>query len=68
MLRQSPFSEYPGSKAMLCNFQCVQFLDIYVKQDDGRKSGDERQNSKKGFEKNEHACSMDYYGGSFCGL
>ena len=30
-----------------------------VEQDDGRKGGVKKQNSKKGFEKNEHACSGD---------
>ena len=47
---------------MLCNFQSVKCLYKYVEQNGGRKSWGhlvERQNSKKGFEKNEHACSME---------
>ena len=38
------------------NFQSVKYLHELVQQYGGRKSGVEKQNSKKGFEKNEHAC------------
>ena len=41
------FQSILGSKAMLWNFQWVKCLDKH-----------ERQNSKKRFEKNEHACSV----------
>ena len=30
-----------------------------MEQDDGRKSGVKKQNYKKGFQKNEHACSVE---------
>ena len=34
-----PFQSISGSKAMLWNLQCVECMDKYVEQDDGRKSG-----------------------------
>ena len=49
MLRPITFSEYLGYKAILWNFQCVKRVDKHVDQDDVRKVGVERQNSKKGF-------------------
>ena len=50
---------------MLWNFQCVKRVDKHVEQVDGKKAGVKRQNSKKGFEKNEHACSVDTAEGVF---
>ena len=44
--------------------QSVKCLDKLVGQDDGRKSRAQKQNSKKGFEKNEHASSVDSQWGS----
>ena len=41
------FQSIPGSKAMLCNFQCVECLDKYVEQDDGRKGRIPRKDSKR---------------------
>ena len=38
------------------NFQSVRYLDELVQQYAGRNAGVEKQNSKKGFEKYEHAC------------
>ena len=38
------------------NFPSVKYLHELVEQYGGRKCGVEKQNSKKGFEKNEHAC------------
>ena len=46
-----PFLDYLGFQSELWNFQCVKCLDKHVEQDDGRKSGAERQNSKKGSER-----------------
>ena len=52
------FQSIPGSKAMLCNFQCVECLDKYVEQDDGRKGRIPRKDSKR----------MSMHGGSFRGF
>ena len=41
------------------NFPSVKYLHELVQQYGGRKSGVEKQNSKKGFEKNEHACIVE---------
>ena len=51
-----------GSKAMDWNLQSVQYFDELVEQYGPvwwKKKGVEKQNSKKGFEKPEHACSME---------
>ena len=59
------FQSISGSKAMHWNFQSVKCLDELVEQPwhGGRKSGVKsivkKQSSKRGFEKNEHACSME---------
>ena len=53
------FQSISGSKAMDWNFQSVKYLHDVVQQYGGRKSGVEKQNSKKGFEKNEHACIVE---------
>ena len=37
------------------NFQSVKYLHELMQE----KAGDEKQNSKKGFEKNEHACIVE---------
>ena len=50
---------FSGYKAMLWDIQYVKCADKHVEQDDGRKSWGERQNSKKGFKKNEHACRVE---------
>ena len=52
MLRPITFSEYLSYKAILWNFQCIKRVDKHLEQDDVRKAGVERQNSKKGFKKN----------------
>ena len=41
------------------NFQSVKYLHELVQQYGGRKSRVEMQYSKKGFEKNEHACIVE---------
>ena len=41
------------------NFQSVRYLDELVQQYAGRNAGVEKQNSKKGFEKYEHACIVE---------
>ena len=64
MLRQIIFFKVSlGSKAIDWDFQKVKYLDEHVEQCGGRKGGVENQNSKKGIEKNEHACSVEQYGG-----
>ena len=47
------------SKEMHWNFQSVKCLGELVEQCDGEKAGVEKQNSKKGFEKNEHPCRVE---------
>ena len=34
-------------------------MDKHVEQDDERKAGNKKQNSKKGFSKQEHVCSVE---------
>ena len=41
------------------HFQSIKCLDKYAEQDDERKSWAKKQNSNKGFEKNEHTYSME---------
>ena len=53
---QDLFQSISGPKAMDWNFQSVKYLDNLVQNYGGRKARVEKQNSKKGFEKNEHAC------------
>ena len=57
---KSPFSNISGSKAIDWNFRSVEFLDELVEQFGGKKKARvEKQNSKKGFERNEHACYVE---------
>ena len=58
------FQSISGSKAMNWNFQIVKYLDEFVQQYSGRKSGGREAEfqvptSKKGFEKNEHAYNVE---------
>ena len=50
------FQSISGSKATDWKFQSVKYLHELVQQYGGKKSGVKKQNSEKGFEKNEHAC------------
>ena len=49
----------PASRAIHWIFQIVNCIDKHVTKDDGRKRLVKEQNSKKGFEKNEHACRVE---------
>ena len=53
------FQSISGSKAADWNFQSVKYLHELVQQYGGRKVVVEKQNSKKGFEKNEHTCIVE---------
>ena len=53
---KSPFLEYLWFQSDALKFQCVKCVDNHVIEE---KAGVQRQNSKEGFERNEHVPSKD---------